>query len=72
MNKGGPVSKEKFEGINCSGGEIDDLGEVQLTQEVNEGLVNFKWVPVTADDLICPINVREIKISAAPESTSRE
>ena len=32
MNERGSVSKEKFEGVNCSGGKIDDLGEVELTQ----------------------------------------
>ena len=70
MNKGGPVSKEKFEGINSSCGKVDNLCEVELAQEVKKRLVNFKRVPVAADDLICPINVGEIEISTAPESTT--
>ncbi len=70
MDKGGPVCKEKFEGIYSSGRKVDNLGEVEVTQEVKESLVNFDWVPVTADDLISPIDVREIEITPAPKCTA--
>ena len=71
MNKGGPICKEKFESVHSSGWEVDQLGEVEFTQKVKQRLVDFNWVPVTGDDLICPVYVRKIEISPAPEGAAR-